>query len=382
MKDSISAIPHLDEIKKIRELEQRVYKESNVPVCDISHWNSGVEYKQLILSYYKSHNLINFSDYHYSYEYHDNVKRKIMSHLLHNSAEDYSCVLIQNATAAICCIADYLKKHKYKKICILEPAYFSISSCLLSFGLNICKEPVILNDKGEVELPYDNIFKNKYDVIWITSPIFSTGTYFTQKQIECINSLMQNNILLIIDESAASPDCFLTNRLLVSENLIAIFSPHKYLAINSSKFAAIICSSSVSSYIEDWIDVFVGSLPVSTCIAVEHYLSSNYKTCIDVHDKYIENNINIINELCIQFPTNHFKGDKTNYITLCNTTLPYIESLEKLDMLKIMKYAHVSFIPGYINGFSEQWGFCYRVNLTQDTTTLKNSLGRLFSYFS
>lgn len=382
MKNNITLIPHLEDIKKIREYEKEVLLETDVPVRDISHWNSGSEYKNLILSQYNAHNSVNVLDYYYSYEYNDDFKQYIISRLVRTSENKYGCVLIHNATAAICCIADYLKKHEYKKIGIIEPAYFSAYSCLQSFGLNVHKETVRLDDNGEVEFPYNNIIKASYDAVWITSPIFSTGIYFTQEQINCMNSLTQRGILLIIDESASSPNHTLTSHLYPVENLIAVFSPHKYLSINSTKFAAIICSHAVKNYMEDWIDVFIGSLPISTCIAIEHYLSSNFISCLAIHDKYIETNMNCIQELCDLFPNNYYKGTATNYITICNKSLPYVSSLDELDMHQIIKNTHVSFVPGYINGFSENWGFCYRVNLTLDTNIIKNSLGRLFSYFS
>lgn len=325
---------------------------------------------------------MNISDYHYSYEYDNVIKRKAVHRLIGTSANNLDCVFTCNATSAICCIADYLKKQGYHKICILEPAYFSVYACLSSFNLNVCKETIILDNVGNVEVPYDSIIQNKYDVVWITSPIFSTGIYFTKKQITYINALLQKGILLIIDESAASPNCPLTPSLLPNENIISIFSPHKYLALNSIKFAAIICTKSACKYFEDWIDVFIGALPLSTCTAIKHYLSPNYNLCLNAHDKYIKSNILQVQELCTLFPDNSYNGIASNYITICNKKCSYINSLKYLDMFNIMRQTHVSFVPGYINGFSESWGFCYRINLTLDIHILKNYLGRLFNYFA
>lgn len=382
MKDSFTVIPHLEDMKEIHKFEKKVLKETNIPVCDISHWNSGAEYKKLIMSEYKPSNFLNISDYHYSYEYPYETKQRVLSQLTTSSDNKSSCVFFHNATATICCIADYLKKHNYKKICVIDPAYFSICSCLLSFGLNVNKETILQNNENDVILPYDNIIQKGYDVVWITSPVFSTGIYFSQKQIDLINCLIQKGIFLIIDESAASPKLTLASHLNSSENIIEIFSPHKYLSMNSIKFAVIVCNQSIATYFEDWIDVFIGSLPASTCMAIDHFLSDNFISCLNIHDQYIENNIKLIQELCTIFPNNYFSGMATNYITIQNRTVSYTNSLKNIDILKIMKQTHVSFIPGYINGFNEAWGFCYRVNLTQDASVIKNSLGRLFSYFS
>lgn len=374
-------IPHLEEIKEIRQFEQRVLRETDIPVVDISHWNSGNMYKDILLSQYNADIPLDISDYHYSYEYNNSLKLRVLHQLMGASINNFDCVFIHNATSAICCIADYLKKHGYHKICILEPAYFSTYACLSSFSLNVCKEMVSFDSNGNIELPYDCIIQNKYDVVWITSPIFSTGIYFSENQIAYISALGQRGILLVIDESAASPNRTLTPHLCSNDNVISIFSPQKYLALNSIKFAAIICAKPIREYFEDWIDVFIGALPISACIAIEHYLSPNYDLCINIHDEYIKSNIQQIQELCALFPDNYYNGTLSNYITICNKTIPYINSIKEIDIYNIMRKTHVSFTPGYINGFYENWGFCYRINLTLDPHVLKNCLGRLFNYF-
>lgn len=374
-------IPHLEEIKEIRQCEQRVLKETGLPVVDISHWNSGNMYKDILFSQYSADTPLDISDYHYSYEYKNSQKLSVLYQLMGAPINNLDCVFIHNATSAICCIADYLKKHGYNKICILEPAYFSTYACLSSFSLNVCKEIITFDSNGNIELPYDCIIQNKYDVVWITSPIFSTGIYFSENQIVHLSTLVQSGILLVIDESAASPNCTLTPRLCSYDNIIAIFSPHKYLALNSTKFAAIVCSKPIREYFEDWIDVFIGALPISACTAIEHYLSPNYNQCISIHDKYIKSNMQQIHELCTLFPDNYYNGTFSNYITIRNKKIPYISSLKEIDIYNIMRKTHVSFTPGYISGFSKNWGFCYRINLTLDPDILKNCLSRLFNYF-
>ena len=76
MKPDRILIPHLEEIKEIRKFEQDILKETNIPVVDISHWNSGNTYKDIILSQYTADIPLNISDYHYSYEYDNVIKRK------------------------------------------------------------------------------------------------------------------------------------------------------------------------------------------------------------------------------------------------------------------------------------------------------------------
>ena len=373
-------IPHLEEIKIIRKLEQHVEAKDNISVFDVSHWNSGKEYQDLILKQYTGNSVQDYLDYHYSYQYNADTKQQVLARLL-NGTTDSNGVFIPCATSAICCICDYLKKKKYKKICVLQPAYFSIYACLSSFGLNACIESVALDSNGNAQIPFSKILSKAYDAVWITSPIFSTGIYYPVYQHNVILKLAQKGIFVIIDESAASPKRLVTGHLWSSSNIISIFSPHKYLSINSTKFAIIVCSQQICDYLEDWIDVFVGSLPESSCRAIRHFLSPNFQECLDIHEKYIQGSYEAIQELCRAYPDNFTFGDPSTYITIQNKRVPYIDSIDEKRILDIMRKVHISFVPGYINGFSKQWGFSYRVNLTLNTHMLKSHLGRLFNYW-
>ena len=377
----MNKIIHLEDIKNIRKLEQQVYNETQIPTYDISHWNAGTQYKELLLSNFEIDCNLDFSNYHYSYEYEEKVQQAVACKLLNIPDCQYNCVFIHSATAAICCISDYLNKHGYKKVCVIDPSYFSIYSCLLSFGLNVQKESLILDGDGHCVLPYQTILQKGYDAVWITSPIFSTGIYYEESQVLLMEKLVQNNILLIIDESAAAPHQTLTDRLPTSNNIIAFFSPHKYLSINSIKFAAILCSGTVKAYLEDWIDVFIGSLPISACAAIQHYLSPNFSMCASLHNKHIMKNKQLVDELCCSFPNNYYRGIGSTYITIQNSRLPYQDCLDSYFMYNMMQHTHTSFIPGYINGFSQTWGLCYRINLTHDYNMIKSHLGRLFNHF-
>ena len=94
-------IPYLEEIKEIRQIEQRILKETNIPVVDISHWNSGNMYKESILSQYSANTSLNITDYHYGDEYDNNIKLRVLQRLIESTENNFNCVLINNATSAI-----------------------------------------------------------------------------------------------------------------------------------------------------------------------------------------------------------------------------------------------------------------------------------------
>lgn len=375
----MNKVQHLEDIKKIRSIEKTVRKEINNPIYDLSNWNSGEQYKTKIMQYYSVQVEHNFQDYRYSYEIDESIKKSIMKKL--NFESQKKCVVFPSSTSAICCICDYIKKNHLSKICILEPSYFSIGSCLSSFGLSFNREYIELNEKGNPTFPYGAIIKCNYDVIWVTSPVFSTGIYYNYENILQLLELAKKGTLLIIDESISSPHNYIGNIFNKYNNVISIISPSKYIGINSQKFCVVVCNSLIENYLFDWIDVFCGSLPSSSFFAIQHFISDNYEKCITVHDEYVKKNIEIITDLKNKYPSNYFIGKDSSYITIQNTKQNYFSTINYEIFYNLMKKTNASIIPGYINEFSPNWGFCYRVNLTLDHNDIKSYLGRVFNYF-
>ena len=100
-------LEHYKQIDIIRQAERQVETNFKIKPYDISHWNSGEEYKKLLLSALELPPLSNLSDYCYSYSYSNKVKTRILSqHSFINAA----CTIFNSATAAIATICCALKE--------------------------------------------------------------------------------------------------------------------------------------------------------------------------------------------------------------------------------------------------------------------------------
>lgn len=75
-------IQHIEDIKKIRNIEKTVKGISNIPLFDISTWNSGEQYKHEIMKKYHTPSVDCIQDYKYSYEINNNIKEKIIKKLV------------------------------------------------------------------------------------------------------------------------------------------------------------------------------------------------------------------------------------------------------------------------------------------------------------
>ena len=83
----------------------------------------------------------------------------------------------------------------FRKICLLCPAYFSVyeSFKILNFDVKC------INYKydGKYHIPFEMIEKEA-EIIWITQPVFSTGTYIDDSELQKLFNMPQ---IIICDGS-------------------------------------------------------------------------------------------------------------------------------------------------------------------------------------
>lgn len=371
-------IYHIEEMDKIREIEAEVKKKTGKRVYDISHWDSGENYKNYLNQYIDFPIVKDVFDYYYSYNIdpriHNEVRKKININI-----EDTFSLFLPSSTLSIVSIANFLSK-KIKKICILQPSYFSVAPCLQSFGLTVFSEELIYKD-GMFIIPIDKILKNNYDAIWVTSPVFCTSISFTKTEISKLETLLKSQKYVICDESLSIYDSNISSLLLNNEYLLSIHCPHKVLGTNTIKFSCIVANRIHQDFFNVWSDVFVGGLSFSTKMAILHFLSDNYNFALRKGLDFINENYEIVKELLFQH--NEFCSYTKamgNYVTIIMNKIPYNISKEHNFIKLLIENTNVSLLPGYLEGFCQNFGFCFRINLTLDRTPLINSLNQVLLY--
>lgn len=236
-------------------------------------------------------------------------------------------------------------------------------------------------DNEEFKIPTEKIFKKNYDAVWLTSPIFCTSTYFSSSEKMKLKSILDRNIFLICDESLSIHTCTLRNVLPNCKNLMTIHSPHKVISTNAIKFSCVLCHSSLEAFFDQWNDLFCGGLPLSSLAAIRHFLSPNYLKCLEIHIKYTNSIKRHIIELLHNYnPQIHYSHTIGQYMTVFCPMVSFEES-KKIDFIKeLIINTHVSLLPGYLEGFYEELGFCFRINLTLDKTSLISSVQKVLNY--
>ncbi len=375
-------IERIHQILEIKALQNEFKEVHNREPYNVSSWLTSEAFSQTILSELQLPRVVSPVEYAYTYSFDKQILQEVKKKLLLEKYDQYGISLSANTTQAIMSLVNLVKQYNYKKICILNPAYFSIAQALKAFGLDYDTLTVERID-GHYVLPYDELMKGQYDVVWITSPIFSTSVYFQQNDIEMINALMKKGTLVISDESFCTPGNELVRRLDYSDNFIAMYSPHKSLGVNGVKFSAIICPPRFDNFIEHWVDILTGNLPESTCVAINHYLDDNYDQCLGHYRQFIHGAYKKIHStLSGKENIMMDKIEDGSLFTLYFKNLNYDQIKSVQFMKETIFETETSFYPSYLNGFNESFGFAFRINTALYDEDFLNALNNLVTYLA
>ncbi len=374
-------ISRLSEIDQIYSYEKEFCREIGIRPYNISSWRVSEQFRNWMLHYIAPPSFGNVIDYTYTYSIQYELRRSVMQKLGVKDYDDAFLLFAPNNTTAIVNVANLLKARQCKKVCIVNPAYFSVAQTFYAMGISYSLESMVrTTETGSFELPYNQIVENGYDAIWITSPVFSTGLYLHDQEIQKIQKLMEKGVLIVADESFALPGKELVRCLGVSDCFIGIYSPHKSISCNNLKFSAVITSDDYEDFLEQWADVLEGNLPQSSCSAIEHFISTNYDDCLNAFLQFTAKTYEFIYPL---LHGNNIKIDRAPYGSMFTLYFRNITN-EKARTKEFYKQLYANtltgILPGYLNGFNEEYGLCFRINMALDGIEFRQSIQRLIPY--
>lgn len=381
--DSMAFIDEICVMDQIFSIENKVEQDTQVHITNVSHWDSSQAFQN-----YMSRVLFlptTSLPWNYSYTYSIPIadRQQVLKKIGINThrLQSTMCLLLQSSTIAIINIVNFLVNNNLKRLCILQPAYFSVRPCCSMLSLNYGIEYISFENNNP-KIPVNKIIEGGYDCVWITSPIYCTGRYYNEAQYNDIMLLKKAGLIIVFDESLALPGKEFCRSIPFDKNTFAIYSPHKSISINGLKFAAVVGDKGYADFFEHWVDVFSGALASSNCDAIYHYISSNYlQECFPAYNEYINKTKEAIYETIKQFPfASILPNSEGHYISIF-TSLRYQDTITSHDFfVDLMHKSFASFLPGTINGFSTTGNLCFRVNLTGDIFETPCAVGRILSY--
>lgn len=381
----MSFINEIFVLDEIFSLEQKTEKEFGIPIPNISHWDSSYTFQKHMAQILVLPDASLPWNYYYTYSFSVKERQQVLKNLgvLPENLHSTMGLLLQSSTIAIVNMVNLLVQLKQKKICILQPAYFSVASCCSMFSLEYDTEQIIFTD-NHPRIPISQIITGGYDCIWITSPIFCTGYYPDEEYLKDIDALRSTGMILVFDESLALPGKELIRSFPINRKSFAIYSPHKAISINGLKFSIIVCDKIYEDFLEQWVDIFSGALSGSNRDAVFHYISPNYlNACYPAYKSYIDKAKEVVNKIVEQFPfASMLPNTEGHYINIFIDSKLRGKQGDLALLSTVIPNSLASFIPATLNGFDYSQGFGFRVNLTGDFKELESAVGRIMQYFS
>lgn len=380
-------MPFIDDIfiiDDIFSLEEQAEKKYHIPIPNVSYWDSSPAFQKQMAKVLVLPELSLPWNYYYTYSISAADRQQVLRSLgvPDDRLATVMGLFLQSSTIAIVNMINLLVHHHLKRLCILQPAYFSVASCCSMFSLDYGIEQISFV-QGRPQIPLDRILTGGYDCIWLTSPIFCTGYYPDKAHIRDIVQLRDAGMTVIFDESLALPGKELIRSFPVDHNLFAIYSPHKAISINGLKFAVIVCDKRYEDFLEQWVDVFSGALGGSNRDAVFHYLSPNYlDCCYPAYKQYIKRAKAAVERVVKRFPfASMLPNTEGHYVSIFTDLNVQGSHSIRIFLEQTIQASMASFIPSELNGFSPEQGFGFRVNLTGDSTELEGAVGRILQHF-
>lgn len=374
-------IPRLSEIDQIYSYEQEFYQKVGMRPYNISSWHVSKQFREWMLQHIDPPSFGNVIDYTYTYSIQSDLRHSVMRKLGVNACNDAFLLFAPNNTTAIVNVVNLLKARHCKKVCIVNPAYFSVAQTFHALDVPYSLEYMVRTERdGHFELPYDRIIANEYDAIWITSPVFSTGQYLDTQEIQKIQKLMAQGKLVVADESFALPGKELVRCLGISDCFIGIYSPHKSISCNNLKFSAVITSDDYADFLEQWADVLEGNLPQSSCSAILHFVSVNYDDCLNAFLQFTAETYRYVQPFLHGDNIQVDQAPFGSMFTLYFRNISNKEARGRKFYEQLYASTFTGILPGYLNGFNEEYGLCFRINMALDGTEFRQSIQRIVPY--
>lgn len=375
-------IKRLSYLEKIDAETLRYRKKFDWPVPNVSGWTISNEYKDIMLEEfdYNEYGIFSPIDYVYSYDIEQCSRCALINKLGGNNSN--LLLLTQNNTISLINVINFISKVCNKNIGLLLPCYFTVPNLLLNRRMAFTGVSVIRAEPG-YKLPVEEIENKKFNTLILTSPVFSTGKYLSDYDINYLKEYLDKGNYIIADESLAAPGKELIRFLGYSPRFVGIYSPHKFIHFNAFKFSCILYNNQHEDFFDQWNDVYSGSLNITNLQAIRHFLSPNYRIMIERFYKFTNQKRKLVENMLACYP--HFKTDQDalgDYQIIYNNRIPY-ERGNSISFVKdVIKNTQAVFYPGCLHGFQEEHGFVFRVNLVSYTTEVQNSLLKILDYLS
>ena len=370
---AIEALNRLDFMERVEGAFSERY--GFVP-SNLSHWNPepGIA-RQLAALGWNAQASRTITDYLYPYEvpYHEPTLAKLGEPL------DRGCVFTPSGTTSIVNVIAYLSLSGHKRIVGMAPYYFTVEECARTYGLSFSRV-YIGSDPTRYLLPDpDGMQLQAGDAVWLTSPVYSASCYFKEAELRAwAAEVRAAGATLVIDESLAFADRAVVRALNDTDNVIAIYVPHKALALNAVRCSFFTVPPHLLHAANQWSDVFAGGLAFGGERAIKHFCSPQFDQSVEIVRRLIASSHRSFRTLVSNFEA--LRADAAvdgHFVMLFAPKVDQNLEFHGATISKLVHASAASFIPATRYGFPSALGFGLRINLFRLNDEMFGGLYRL-----
>jgi aspartate/methionine/tyrosine aminotransferase len=375
-------INEIEGLYLLEDLAEEYESQNGLKPFNLSHWDPSEQTIQLLLKHLRLPPPAIGIPYIYSYP---EGKEKVLQRIGFTS-EARRCWFVNAGTTAVLLGVWWLKAQNIKQVLILGPTYFPVFHVCEAVNLpSACLYMKRIN--GRWQLPQEEITSAIKEAptemaLWVTNPVFSTGCYLSEVDVAFLSSMLDEGVTIVADECLSISGKELSRALGSHEQFLGLYSPHKVLSINSTKFAALVFDHKYEDFFDGWTDVLAGPLASSTYSAILHFLGENF---FHFQEAFFTH-IHAVRKDVVKIIRSHDGFIETdedsvgNFITCYARGVPGHNGHNEPFLRDLIWNTGATLIPGVRSHFDPELDFTFRINLARGCSQFYAALQRMAEY--
>ena len=367
---------------RVEDLGAEYEREHGLAPFNISYWNPSTQMERMLLSHLNLPRPSFQIPYIYSYyEGKDETLRR-----LGFTCDTRRCWFINAGTIAVLLAVRWLAAQDIDRVVVLCPTYFSV--------LHLCeamKLPLGLLHMQRVggcwQLPKEEIMaaiKNASHktALWLTNPVFSTGCYISEPDRAFLTSVLEKGTIVVADECLALNGYEIGRTLGGFERFMGLYSPHKSVSVNATKFASIVFDKKYQDFFRGWGDVMSGPLASSTYSAIIHFLGDDFHRFQTIFLNHVDSVREEIAAIVSRRPgvvevDEHSMG---HYIMFYVPRVQAGCGEDEKFMRDLIWSTGATLVAGIRSHMNTDLGFNFRINLARECPQFYSAFHRIIEY--
>jgi aspartate/methionine/tyrosine aminotransferase len=367
---SIEEVAAIDYLYNLAEDYRR--RHGRAPV-ELSHWDPSESFAE---AFPRKLAVIDLGEpLHYRYSFESDVRTEVTQKLGY-TAPSRRILLTENGTNAVLAVANALALMGVRGVALLSPCYFATGYALERFGIEVRRLYWLRVDNRFVA---PEIALSDGEALWAESPIFGTGVSADDQLAPAFRDLIAAGRIVIYDRSLDARAGPMALEFEMATNFLSIHAPHKTICVNGLKSGVATFHGDLYDAFDHWADVLAGGLSLSAEAATRHFVSPDfdaYAKAIGRHAAEVDLTLKgLVAESGPAFQTD----DATvgYWRTIYAPEVPAALGKDRDWLADLVDSTGAVPIPGVRAGCSEDWGFCFRLNLLRYDAGFRGALRRL-----